>query len=251
MFSRKFNIYLFVITLFIVFFITNTAFAQVTLVETNEPPSQIEELFEQQKILADKFWQAGDFLATEKALTRALELKPDWAAGYRQLAITKKALGNLSQTKQFLLKALEIDPTDSVSHFSQAIILKEEGKLDEALNAFRAAAKFDTQDAFARAEIGKLLEQKGEMDKAIRLFRKALELNPTCGVVENLSAALRSKAEIERNYYSRVKRLAPYFTEEDAVGSVSVNVISKDTGDEASLVVYQTRVKANSNDVFA
>lgn len=226
-------------------------FTRVAAWGQSEPFSDTKQLFEQQQLLANRLWQRGDFTTAKLALNRALELEPQWVAGWRQLAITEKALGDRTHAKQHLAHALEIDAQDAASHFSRGLILKEEGSLVAALEDFRAAAKFDPQDAFARIEMARLLQQQGDLDKAIHLLHKAIELDPASGATTELAAILHTRATLEAQYVLKVKRLTPFFSVEDALGSFDLDVINRDTGDEASLAIYQGRISANKKDASA
>src|SRR5439155_4142115 len=83
-----------------------------------EPPSGREELFEQQRELALRFSERGDFLAAKQAIERALQLDPEWSEGWRKLGITEKALGHREKGIKAIAIALELNPTNPVDHYS-------------------------------------------------------------------------------------------------------------------------------------
>src|SRR5262249_9215869 len=90
-------------------YLTITLLAGLALGQV-EDQSDIKALFEQQRNLATRLWERGDFRATVKALERALELEPEWLVGWRQLAIAQKALGERAKAIKTLEHALELNP---------------------------------------------------------------------------------------------------------------------------------------------
>jgi tetratricopeptide (TPR) repeat protein len=120
------------------------------------------------------------YLAEEMELSQAMYQKyvtlyPDDPAGYNNLALTYKRLGEYDQEEALYREALRIDPLDDHVLNNLAVNLAHQGHADEALEIMDKLEVLTPGDPYADLHRAKIYATVGKRDKAYKYLKKALE----------------------------------------------------------------------------
>ena len=123
----------------------------------------------------------NDFENARKCYNKAIELNPDWIAGYN-------ALGNsyifndpkdLDKAEEFISKTVELLPNESRTHISLGDVYRAKQDLNKALTSYKKAAEIDSTDPVAISKAGHANTFLGNFDDARANFRAAAKLSET------------------------------------------------------------------------
>ena len=110
---------------------------------------------------------------------KALEVKPDYAGCYVNLANALEAMGLREDALRHLEKALELQPEhNSIIHYNKAIVLERLGRTEEALSAYSRAHELKPDFTAAWNDRGNLLLLNRRYEEALQCFRHILEVEP-------------------------------------------------------------------------
>jgi len=114
----------------------------------------------------------------KRLLLQFIKIRPNEAAGYLDLAIVLKALGDLDAAYQHTQCALRIEPTNPMNHVVRAMILIAQEQYAAAIQECKSALALDCEcfDAYANLAFSQL--QSFELDSAAYNFQRALEIKP-------------------------------------------------------------------------
>jgi TolB-like protein/Tfp pilus assembly protein PilF len=121
-------------------------------------------------------------------LERAVELDPDYAEAWAQLAYiyreefhhTRNLLPDpLGRADRAARRALELDATNATLSFALAMIAFSRGDMSAGLARARKAAELNPNNATILAALAIYFAQCGELDRARDLGRKVQEMHPT------------------------------------------------------------------------
>ena len=215
---------------------------------------------------------AGDFAAVAKSYQRVVDLQPDNATAYYNLAIACSRLERTHEVVAHLQQVIAIDPL-----YTPAIVLLAEyhrgvGDFPEAIQLLRAGVTGNPDNIRINWLLGLSLQDTGQLDQAVTYFSKACQLMRSCGQEPHdfypthdpnlgdtfkYTAAHKLKHDIEQFEYLMHKGLLPAtFTEvvaayqelltvfEQANGPMRVRPLPpKDSariGDTYNRLVYQS-----------
>jgi glycosyltransferase involved in cell wall biosynthesis len=175
-------------------------------------------------------------------------LAPSAQKGYRtlQVGLPKKfrRAGNAARDRKDWAEAarcyreyLRFVPKDAPIWVQFGHSLKEHGKLEEAEQAYRTAADLAPTDAELRIHYGDLLKRLGFKEKAAEVLLESMRLEPTWGMVEDLSLLnqrsqalnlVEESAENSRNNmrYLELKDLFQYLSLHSTVTGITRVVLS-------------------------
>jgi len=128
----------------------------------------------------------------EQALTKASEVKPDFAAAHFLLSQVAIRLGNLQSAIRSTENAKITAPFDIGVAFQLGLLYYQAGNLDGAQAEFERAVALNTNYSNARYFLGLIYDRKGDKQKAISEFEKIEELNPDNQEVKRILENLRS-----------------------------------------------------------
>jgi TolB-like protein/cytochrome c-type biogenesis protein CcmH/NrfG len=119
----------------------------------------------------------GHRLADE-AISRALELEPDLAAGHsaRSLYLTDEL--RYEEAEEEALRALELNPGSAEEHRRYARLLLQLDRLDESVMQARRAVELDPLSIQARASLGDALWWAGDWEGTVTESRRLIEMAP-------------------------------------------------------------------------
>ena len=119
----------------------------------------------------------GQRLADE-AISRALELEPDLAAGYsaRSLYLTDQL--RYEEAEEAALRALDLNPGSSEEHRRYARLLLQLDRHDESVEQARRAVELDPLSIQSRASLGDAMWWAGDWQGTVDESLKLLEMAP-------------------------------------------------------------------------
>ena len=118
---------------------------------------------------------------------KAIELDPDFAEPYVDLAVTymihllNPGMGQAESAeirRPLIEQALDLDPMSAAAHTALGFVLRDEGKGQESTESFQRAIEIDPNHADAYAGLGSNAFRNGDMEQSLQYHQKAVELDP-------------------------------------------------------------------------
>ena len=153
----------------------------------------------------------GQRLADE-AISRALELEPDLAAGYsaRSLYLTDQL--RYEEAEEAALRALDLNPGSSEEHRRYARLLLQLDRHDESVEQARRAVELDPLSIQSRASLGDAMWWAGDWQGTVDESLKLIEMAPNLAYAYyNLGYgyAMQDQGEEAIEAFARSAELAP------------------------------------------
>ena len=131
--------------------------------------------------LADKAMAGKDLAAALPYSQHAIELDPDFAMAYAQVAGTYYTLNEMGRANEYYAKAFQL--RERASEAEKLVIAAAyygygSGQLDKAAQTFEEATKIYPRDTHPYNGLAVLYEQLGEYGKSTEAARTMLELDP-------------------------------------------------------------------------
>ncbi|MDB4037562.1 tetratricopeptide repeat protein [Candidatus Thioglobus sp.] len=124
---------------------------------------------------------------------KALEIKPDYAEAYFNMAVTLKDKDDLEAAIDCYKQALMIKPNYAEAHNNMGNILKEKGKPVAAIDSYKRAIMIKPNYAVAHKNLGSAQKDTGDLEAAIVSYKKALKIRPDYdGVYKNIGSILKN-----------------------------------------------------------
>ena len=123
----------------------------------------------------------GDYIDTEKYLTKCLQLAPGYAAARFDLATELYAQQRHQELLPETERLLRISPANTAYLGLKAQALRLYGRIPDALALVRQAIAHNPDDGKLRLLLGHLLRESGEQSEAIAAYRQALAVQPGMG----------------------------------------------------------------------
>ena len=117
-----------------------------------------------------------DWLESERALKRAIELNPNYATAYQWYAFHLAALGRFDEALAKIKRAQELDPLSRFINATVGRLLYLAHRYDQAIDHYRKLVEMEPNLAIAHFRLGQSYEQKGMNEEAIAEFLKAADL---------------------------------------------------------------------------
>lgn len=109
---------------------------------------------------------------------QAIRAKPGHPVSYAKLGLALAQTGRLEEAQRELERSLELAPDDAETWTNLANILLRRGATEEAMAAYRRALKQDGELAEAHYGLGMSHYAQGETTEALNALGRALELRP-------------------------------------------------------------------------
>jgi eukaryotic-like serine/threonine-protein kinase len=147
--------------------------------ETTTTPSL--EAFRAYRLAADLIMTRNAFREAVPHLQRAIELDPNFAAGYERLANTYVNLNDAAHAREYFTKAFAL--IDHVSERERMVISGGYYQfvtrdLDKAIESFQVSTRIDPLNPRPHNRLGNLYVEKGDHEKALREYLEANRLAP-------------------------------------------------------------------------
>lgn len=118
----------------------------------------------------------GRFTDAEKAYLTGIQLNPDLALAYNNLAwMAAENKNNLTQALQWAHKAVDLSPKTSVFHDTLAWVYRAQGKLDAAEKTLSKAVEMQPQSAEIYHHLGMVYLEQKKLELARKAFQQAIE----------------------------------------------------------------------------
>jgi TolB-like protein/Flp pilus assembly protein TadD len=151
-------------------------------------------------------WFNDDFVTAEAEDRKAIELNPNLADAYENLALLKSSMGALKESVGLLEKARELDPLSPMVPFLGQLYFYS-GREEEAVQLWTKMERFDsiaTSSAMLDFDMN-----KGRLDAAREMLQKLEKITPdTVGVVgvRGMLAGLEGDAEQARQTIAKLQK---------------------------------------------
>jgi Tfp pilus assembly protein PilF len=132
------------------------------------------------------YFAVGDFVAAEKELQRALELKPDSANVLNALGCVYILEDRSEEAAKAFQSAIAFKPQWTDPHFNYGRLLKKTGQNDEALTEFQTAVEAGPLNGTARLYLAQELAERGQDSEAEAEYRRSIQLLPSLTARRNL-----------------------------------------------------------------
>ena len=175
--------------------------------EELDRPDEAIRFYDRAVVLRPEFWENynhrgvfhlenGDFGLAARDFIRVMELRPESATGYTNLAATNIYSGNLEEAGPLLEAAIAIQPTLE-GYNNLGFVHYSMHRFEEAARTFRLGADLAPDDPYqwtglgdANRQLGRDSEARQAYSRALDLFREALLVNPSDGDMESLMATV-------------------------------------------------------------
>ncbi|HEY6291991.1 MAG TPA: winged helix-turn-helix domain-containing protein [Terriglobia bacterium] len=143
-------------------------------------------------------------IPARKAVTRALQLDPDWAQAHSAMALLELAEWRWASAEQEFKRALELNPTDDATNLEYALFLAQAGRLDQATSQFQQALENDPLSVPLSSAAAIPAYYGGRYNDAIDQYQRALNMDPGYfRAIEGIGVALA----LSGNYAQAIQEL--------------------------------------------
>ena len=125
-----------------------------------------------------KLVPSGNYPATEKVHSKAIEPNPQHAMVYNNSGLAYSKLGNYQQAIEDFNKAIELNPQYAMAYIGRGVAYYNLGNHSQAIKDFNKAIELNPQYAEAYYNRGVCYGMLGNYQQAIKEYNKAIELNP-------------------------------------------------------------------------
>jgi len=153
-------------------------------------------------------WFDDDFATAEAEDRKAVELNPNMAESYENLALLRCSMGDLPETVRLLEKAMELDPLSPTMGLLGQMYFYS-GREDDALKFWAKMERYDPVGADSARVEYKLV--KGQLDEVVELMHKveSMASNPmglvageamVAGLKGDKEGALRGREKLKESF---------------------------------------------------
>ena len=123
-----------------------------------------------------------DLVPARAAAQRALELDPELPEAYTAL---HWAANNGRESERALRRAIELNPGYAAAHQWLGELLSTQGRHEEALEEGRLAVQLDPLSLAGNLDLGRDLMRARRYEEAVQQFQRTLELDPGLGITHS------------------------------------------------------------------
>lgn len=129
-------------------------------------------------VRASYYLRKKDSLNAESAFKKAIALRPERAAGYKQLGYFYLNQKRFTEAYVQMRKYIELEPNNPDSHDSYADVLKADGKYDQAIEKYLYAISLDKNFSASIFSLAECYEKKKMNTKAKETYQWFLTVEP-------------------------------------------------------------------------
>jgi TolB-like protein/DNA-binding winged helix-turn-helix (wHTH) protein/Flp pilus assembly protein TadD len=156
-----------------------------------------------------EFWCKWNWLDSERAATRAIELNPNLAEARRVYGHWLLAMGRTDEGLAEMKRAVELDPLSLSTRWSFGYLLSLAGRYDQAAAEFRKILELDPSRDLPHIYLGAIDVQTGDLAGAIRELETAVNLgegeNPRAVAYLGYAYALAGRRTDAQNQLDKLK----------------------------------------------
>ena len=195
-------------------------------------------------ILGACYKAQGLLEASAKMFETAINLKPDYAEAYFNLAVILRGLGKLDSSVEGYKKAIKILPNYPDAHNNLGNSLKDLGNVIDAIESYEWAVAYKSDFFQAFTNLGIAQSLNGQSDLAVESYEKALKINPNfLDAHFNLGIVLKELGNKEKamNCFENVLKINP----EHAEAHRNLGVIKKYIKNDPQIVKMESLLSNN------
>ena len=147
---------------------------------------------------------------------QALRIQPDYAEVHNNLAVTLVQLGRVQEATEHWERALRSNPNYAEAHNNLAFALWQKGRVEEAVEHYEQALRVKPDMAEAHYNLAMLLVQMGKLREAVTEFKQVLRIKPDYLEAHcNLGIVLVRQGRVPEaiEHFREVLRIKPDFPE--------------------------------------
>ncbi|CAI9762202.1 unnamed protein product [Fraxinus pennsylvanica] len=167
-------------------------------------------------LLGAIYFQLRDFDMCITKNEEALQINPNFAECYGNMANAWKEKGNSDVAIRYYLIAIELRPNFSDAWSNLASAYMRKGRLNEAAQCCRQALELNPSLVDAHSNLGNLMKVQGLMQDAYNCYIEALRIQPTFAVAwSNLAGLFMDAGDLNKalQYYKEAVKLEPNFSD--------------------------------------
>lgn len=152
------------------------------------------------------------FDKSRKAYQRAIDLQPEFADAYSNMAKLFNQQGRHEDAINFYRQALDIEPDHAPYHYDLGVSQIYARQFVEAAATYERLTKLDTDDPRVWNNYGGVLHELGRNEEARRAYKKAVQINPRHSqALANLGRMALQSREFEKalDYLQRALAIDP------------------------------------------
>lgn len=138
----------------------------------------------------EKCYTQRNYTGAIDALTKAIEIDPNYSNAWAWLAAVYNDFGNTSKAMELNLKAIDLDPKNALAWNNLGVTYSHLGNIDKFIEYYEKAMTLDKKLKYPWSNLGNVYLNLGDYDKALSYCNKAIELFP------NYSHAWNNLADI-------------------------------------------------------
>jgi Tfp pilus assembly protein PilF len=121
----------------------------------------------------------GALEAARDALSKAVDLAPDYAEAHNNLGLVESRLGRDQEAVEAFRRALTVDPKMGEAYNNLGFLYHTSSQFDRAAQMFNLAIENAGDSSVAYTNLGNTYHAMRQSDRAVEAWRRALELDPT------------------------------------------------------------------------
>ena len=128
--------------------------------------------------LGNALAKQGNFNGAVAHFSKAIQLKPDFAGAHLNLGNALEQQDRVGEAIFHFARALQLKPDFAEAYYNMGNVMARQGKFNEAVSHFSKALQFKPYFAEAHNNLGTILARQGKFNEAIFHFSEALRLKP-------------------------------------------------------------------------
>ena len=165
--------------------------------------------------LANAFNNLGKYEEAIAGYNKAIKLKPDFAGIYYNRGNVLNALDRYEEAIKSFNKAIELNPDYTEAHYNLGNALNKLEHYKEAIASFNKAIELKPGYTEAYNNLGVAFKEINQINSALESYKKALEINPEYAEAHNnLGLAFSNMGQIKEsiNSFRLALKLKPDYT---------------------------------------
>lgn len=130
--------------------------------------------------------ETGDIQNAIQEFARALEIDPDSADAYREMALAYQAADNPEEAERFYQRAIDINPAYWGGYSHLGVFYYRNGRIEEAERALCKVTELAPDNHHGYNLLGAIIYAQGRLDDAQKLYEKSLTIKPNYRALSNL-----------------------------------------------------------------
>ncbi|MHC6202294.1 tetratricopeptide repeat protein [Breznakiellaceae bacterium SP9] len=182
-----------------------------------------------------------------KDFTEAVNMDPDFGAGYSSLGRASYKKGDYDQAIAYYDKVIKLDPNDAVSYYYRGLAYYNKRNYDRAIADYDKVIKLNPKYTVVYTNRGLAYKAKGDNERAIADYNKAIEFDPNdAAAYSNRGIAYRAQGDNDQAIADYDKAIE--FDSNDAAAYSNRGIAYYSKGDyDRAIADYTQAITLDSN----